>query len=145
MSTLTSAMVFMDLEFVLRRERRVRLLIVLVFMVVVSVPYVHAPCGAVFCVLCMLCLCRSPSWQASWRGLLRLTSACIGVGIARRCDRAANLRDNCYVKRRQRRRNDIQAVSMFSLCFLVWPRVSNLFSDRWGKESQNDHPSNFTY
>ena len=69
----------------------------------------------------------------------------IGVGIARRCDRAANLRDNCYVKRRQRRRNDIQAVSMFSLCFLVWPRVSNLFSDRWGKESQNDHPSNFTY
>ena len=34
-------MVFMDLEFVLRRGRRVRLLIVRVFMAVVSVPYMR--------------------------------------------------------------------------------------------------------
>ena len=106
MSTLTSAMVFMDFEFVLRRGRRVRLLIVLVFMVVVSVPYMHH--------VVRFSACFAVSVQVAFVAWASSIDIGIGVGIARRCDRAANLRDNCCVKRRQRRRNNIQAVNTFS-------------------------------
>ena len=73
---------------------------------VVSVPYMRH--------VVRFSACFAVSVQVAFVAWASSIDIDIGVGIMRRCDQAANLRDSCCVKRCQRRRNNIQAVNMFS-------------------------------
>ena len=106
MSTLTSVMVFMDFEFILCHGHQVQLLIVLIFMVFVSVLYMHH--------VVHFSACFAVSVQVAFVVWASSSDIGISIGIMRRYNWAANLRDNCCVKRCPRCCNNIQAMNMFS-------------------------------